>query len=129
MIRLPLQSLLFLAVLLTGCASAGKRLEQGIEAEAEGSYYEAAIRYVEALEKDETLAEARDRKQPPRIDLARVVLGPPRGSDVVQVRAEQGERQQAAVFDRTDFVPVPEDGADVAEVGPEPGEGWQAAGT
>ena len=61
MIRLPLQSLLFLAVLLTGCASAGKRLEQGIEAEAEGSYYEAAIRYVEALEKDETLAEARDR--------------------------------------------------------------------
>ena len=54
MIPRPLQGLLVLASLLTGCASAGKRLEQGMEAEAEGSYYEAAIRYVEALEKDAT---------------------------------------------------------------------------
>ena len=61
MIRLPRQRLVLLAVLVAGCASAGKRLEQGIEAEAEGSYYEAAIRYIEALEKDETLAEARGR--------------------------------------------------------------------
>lgn len=61
MIPRPLQGLLVLAALLTGCASAAKKLEQGIEAEAEGSYYEAAIRYVEALEKDATLGEARDR--------------------------------------------------------------------
>ena len=61
MIPRPLQGLLVLASLLTGCASAGKRLEQGMEAEAAGSYYEAAIRYVEALEKDATLGEARDR--------------------------------------------------------------------
>ncbi|HSM59513.1 MAG TPA: hypothetical protein VK849_01895 [Longimicrobiales bacterium] len=52
---------LALALLAAGCASAGKRLEQGIEAESSGSYYQAAMRYVEALEKDAELAEARDR--------------------------------------------------------------------
>ena len=43
-----------------GCASAGKRLEQGMEAEAGGDYHTAAYRYIQALEKDRSLAEARD---------------------------------------------------------------------
>ncbi len=46
---------------ITACASAGKRLEQGMEAEAAGAYYDATIRYLEALEKDESLSEARER--------------------------------------------------------------------
>lgn len=43
----------------TACASAGKRLEQGLEAEARGDWYGAAERYAEALEKEPTLEEAR----------------------------------------------------------------------
>ena len=43
-----------------GCASAGKRLEQGAEAQARGDWGEAASRYLDALEKDPTLASARD---------------------------------------------------------------------
>lgn len=53
-------TLLFAAV-AAGCASAGKRLEQGMEAEAAGSFYAAAIRYIEALEKDSEMVEARER--------------------------------------------------------------------
>ena len=57
----PTRSLLvFAMVALTACASAGKRLEQGAEAEARGNYAEAALRYIEALEKDATLREARE---------------------------------------------------------------------
>ena len=39
----------------------GIRREQGLEAESYGRYYEAAMRYVEALEKDSELTHARDR--------------------------------------------------------------------
>jgi tetratricopeptide (TPR) repeat protein len=61
--RPTLRSFLVFSVIgaLTACASAGKRLEQGLEAEAVGAYYEATVRYLEALEKDESLAEARER--------------------------------------------------------------------
>jgi len=41
------------------CASAGKRLEQGLDAEARGDWFEAARRYADALEKDPSLEEAR----------------------------------------------------------------------
>ncbi len=44
-----------------GCASAGKRYDQGIEAEQQGQYIEAAKRYIDALEKDRNHAEARER--------------------------------------------------------------------
>ena len=44
---------------LAACASAGKRLEQGAEAEARGDYVLAASRYIDALEKDGGLTEAR----------------------------------------------------------------------
>lgn len=58
---LPTRRLLTLAVVAVGaCASAGKRLEQGAEAEARGDYGQAASRYIEALEKDPSLREARD---------------------------------------------------------------------
>lgn len=50
-----------LVLLAASCASAGKRLEQGMELEMQGRYDEAVNRYVEALEKDATLTEARDR--------------------------------------------------------------------
>ena len=54
-------SALVVPVASAGCASAGKRLEQGMEAEAAGSFYAASIRYIEALEKDADLVEARER--------------------------------------------------------------------
>jgi len=52
---------LLLTLLLSACASAGDRLEQGLEAEAYGRWYQAANRYIEALEKDAQMEEARDR--------------------------------------------------------------------
>lgn len=57
--RIPL--LLGSTLLALSCASAGKRLEQGMELEMQGRYDEAVGRYVEALEKDGSLQEARDR--------------------------------------------------------------------
>ena len=62
MMRSPPTRLLLLAVVVTvaACASAGKRLKQGAEAEARGDYVEAASRYIDALEKDATLSEARE---------------------------------------------------------------------
>ncbi|MGW8266918.1 MAG: hypothetical protein ACWGSQ_11150 [Longimicrobiales bacterium] len=52
---------LLLPLLASACASAGDRLEQGIEAEAYGRWYQAANRYIEALEKDSRMTEARNR--------------------------------------------------------------------
>ncbi len=46
-------------VAATACASAGKRLEQGLDAEARGDWYGAALRYADALEKDPRMEEAR----------------------------------------------------------------------
>lgn len=43
----------------TACASAGKRLEQGLDLEARGDWYGAALRYADALEKDPRMEEAR----------------------------------------------------------------------
>lgn len=43
----------------TACASAGKRIEQGLQAEARGDWFEAAARYADALEKEPTLEDAR----------------------------------------------------------------------
>jgi hypothetical protein len=54
-------SAFLVAAAAAGCASAGKRLEQGMEAEASGSFYAASIRYIEALEKDSEMVEARER--------------------------------------------------------------------
>ena len=53
--------LLALTLVVSGCASAGDRLNDGIELQAEGRWMEAAYRYADAVEKDETLAAARDR--------------------------------------------------------------------
>lgn len=46
---------------LSACVSAGERLEQGMEAEASGRWYGAANRYIETLEKDAGMEEARTR--------------------------------------------------------------------
>ncbi len=54
-------ALLLLALALFGCASATKRLEQGAELEEQGRYPEAAARYIQALQKDPSLPEARER--------------------------------------------------------------------
>lgn len=48
-------------MLLLGCASATDRLEDGIELQSRGRYVEAVYRYAEAVEKDGSLAEARER--------------------------------------------------------------------
>ncbi len=55
---------LFLALplLLTmACASATDRFNDGLELQAQGRYMEAAYRYADAVEKDASLQEARDR--------------------------------------------------------------------
>jgi hypothetical protein len=49
------------ALIVTGCASASDRFKDGAEAEGRGEYYQAAMRYVDALDKDATMARARDR--------------------------------------------------------------------
>lgn len=48
-------------LLMSGCASAGKRLEQGMDLELRGRDDQAIARYVQALQKDPSLTEARTR--------------------------------------------------------------------
>lgn len=50
-----------LSLLMAACASAEKRLEQGMELENQGRFDQAVGRYVESLEKDPELQEARER--------------------------------------------------------------------
>ena len=55
---------LFLALPLlftVACASATDRFNDGLELQAQGRYMEAAYRYADAVEKDSSLQEARDR--------------------------------------------------------------------
>jgi hypothetical protein len=54
-------TLLSLLVLLTACASAEDRLNDGITLQSQGRYIEAVYRYAEAVEKDRELGEAQDR--------------------------------------------------------------------
>jgi len=61
--RAALRALLLVALATSAaaCASAGKRYEQGVQLEQQGRAAEAAARYVDALKKDRTLADARTR--------------------------------------------------------------------
>lgn len=52
---------LFTASSVLACASAGDRFEEGLELEASGDSYAAALRYIDALEKDASLTNARVR--------------------------------------------------------------------
>lgn len=55
-------ALAFAAIALAaGCASANKRYEQGLQLEQSGRPADAAQRYIDALKKDRTLADARTR--------------------------------------------------------------------
>ena len=54
-------TLLAVAILLSACASATKRYEQGQELELQGRSLEAAQRYIDALKKDASLTDARQR--------------------------------------------------------------------
>lgn len=58
--RVSLVPLLATLAFTAACASAGKRFEQGMEAEARGDYHTAVSRYIEALEKDPSLTPARE---------------------------------------------------------------------
>lgn len=49
------------ALLVGGCASAGKLLNKGADAEAGGKWYEAAMRYADALEEDPAMDAAPQR--------------------------------------------------------------------
>ena len=51
----------FPLLLATACASAADRFNDGLELQAQGRYMEAAYRYADAVEKDSSLQEARDR--------------------------------------------------------------------
>ena len=58
----PTRLFLALPLLLTiACASATDRFNDGLDLEARGRYMEAAYRYADAVEKDVSLQEARDR--------------------------------------------------------------------
>ena len=58
----PFFTLLLLTTgLLTACASAGDRLNEGMRLQSEGRYMEAAYRYADAVDKDGTLEEAHER--------------------------------------------------------------------
>jgi tetratricopeptide (TPR) repeat protein len=61
--HLALQRVLVLTLMASvgGCASAGKRYEQGAELEAKAQYAEASERYIQALRKDRTHVESRER--------------------------------------------------------------------
>jgi len=48
-------------VVVTACASATDRFEQGLELEAQGDHYAAALRYIDALAKDSSLDGVRIR--------------------------------------------------------------------
>ncbi len=63
MYHAAVRRLLVLTILgsIAGCASAGKRFEQGTELEAQGQYAAAAERYIQALRKDRTHVESADR--------------------------------------------------------------------
>ena len=52
-------SFVSLALVLTACASANKRFEQGQKLEAEGRPDESAERYIQAVKKDSRLDSAR----------------------------------------------------------------------
>lgn len=54
-------ALLLPLALLTACASASDRLNEGIALQSQGRYIEAVYRYAEAVEKDRELIEAQDR--------------------------------------------------------------------
>lgn len=56
-----LLALLLPLAALSACASAADRLEEGIALQARGRYVAAVERYAEALEKEPSLAEARER--------------------------------------------------------------------
>lgn len=56
-----LSLLLLTSVLLMACASAGDRLNEGMQLQSEGRYMEAAYRYADAVDKDGTLEEAHER--------------------------------------------------------------------
>lgn len=61
--RTPLRLALWAlcVVVLAGCASATKRYDQGMELQMQGRHEAAVSRYVQALEKDPTLVEAREQ--------------------------------------------------------------------
>ena len=62
MATMPTRLFLVLPLVLTmACASATDRFNDGLELEAQGRYMEAAYRYADAVEKDASLQEARDR--------------------------------------------------------------------
>ncbi len=57
----PRLTLLLPLVLLSACASAADRLEEGVTLQSQGQYVAAVYRYAEAVEKDRELVEAQDR--------------------------------------------------------------------
>jgi hypothetical protein len=61
--RRALTAALLPLLLFTGCMSASKRLDQGLRLEERGQPTEAARRYIDALRRDPTLANARIRLQ------------------------------------------------------------------
>lgn len=56
-------ALALVALVAAGCVTASKRYEQGVELEQRGQPAEAAARYIDALRRDRSLADARARLQ------------------------------------------------------------------
>jgi tetratricopeptide (TPR) repeat protein len=82
--QLSLQRVLLLTLMasVAGCASAGKRFEQGTELEAQGQYAQASERYIQALRKDRGHVESRERL---------LEVGPQAIAEYVALAAAEGE--------------------------------------
>ena len=87
--------LLLLVALVSGCASAEKRFNQGLEMETRGQYESAMMRYIQALEKEPGLEDARVRVRETgalaiteRLEEAEYLGG--RGDQVASARQFQG---------------------------------------
>ena len=57
----PRPALLAALFVLSACASAGDRFNEGYALQTEGLYMEAAYKYADAVDKDSEMVEAQDR--------------------------------------------------------------------
>jgi len=77
---------------VAGCMSAGKRLEQGMKLEERGRPAEAARRYIDALRRDPSLADARTRLQESGGEAVRQYLAE---SDAAATAGEPGDAAES----------------------------------
>jgi tetratricopeptide (TPR) repeat protein len=84
---------LLLIISAIGCNTAQKNLDRGSNLENKGQYYDAALRYITALEKDATLSSARDGLMSAGSSALGQLL-----SDAIQARSARDYRRVSDIF-------------------------------